>query len=133
MRVFCSLEISRMSVVWRRGTLVTNSNEPGFVVTDMSEEDDHLVVRWQHSGVKGINSSDLGSIRRFSEAEEEQARRAAGRSSLQSLEALESLDRIEIAVEERSKTIRNERERHKVDGLIRRAFADPSECEWDKH
>ena len=121
-----------MSGPWRRGDSVTNGSEPGFVVADMTDQDIVLVVRWQRRGIEEIHRSNLGSIRKFTDAEAEKARIATGRTPLQSLEVLEALDRMEEARAKRSKTIRNAREQRIVDGLIRRAFAEEFECEWDK-
>jgi hypothetical protein len=117
---------------WRRGDLVARDGEPGFVVEDLKHQDEFLLVRWQHRGIQKTHRGDIHLIRRFNEAEEQAALHAAGRTPLQSLEALEALERIEKATKERSKTIRNAREQRTVDTLIRRAFAEPAECDWDK-
>jgi len=56
--------------VWRRGDVVERQNNFGFVVADMDEHDEHLIVRWL-SGVEveEIHRSKIGDIRKFTDSE----------------------------------------------------------------
>ena len=111
--------------VWRRGDGGGRQNDFGFVVADMYDRDEHLVVRWQ-SGVEEIHRNKIGDIRKFTESEIS----ALGVSPLKDLEKLEALDRIEAAAVERSRTTKTAREKQFVDDLIARAYGP--QCEWDK-
>ncbi len=116
--------------VWRRGDPIVRGNEPGFVAADMGDGDEYLAVRWQ-GGLEKVPRADLGSIRRFTEAEEN-AVRSVGRSQVADLRALESLEGIEVRLAERARTIKTQGEQRWVDDLIRRGFTADPECEWDR-
>src|ERR1700745_3827274 len=102
--------------VWRRGCGVARQNDFGFVVADMDDHDEHLIVRWQ-TGVEEIHRSKTGDVRKFTSSEI----RALTVTPLKRLESLEALDTIHAATIERSHTIKTAREKQFVDDLIARS------------
>jgi hypothetical protein len=116
---------------WHRGEWVIRGTENGFVKIDMCDGDEYLTVHWQ-SGVEKIHRSRLQEIRRATKEESVEAEKLGALPSLKALETIESLDNLEALSAERRRTIRSQREQRIVDDLIRRGFADPFECGWDR-
>jgi hypothetical protein len=116
---------------WHRGDWVVRGTESGFVTADMRDGDEFLIVHWQ-SEIEKIHRSKLNEIRKATKAEEVKAKELGAMPFLKALETIESLDNLEALVAERSRTIRSQREQRLVDDLIRRGFADPFECDWDR-
>lgn len=116
---------------WHRGEWVIRGTENGFVKIDMCDGDEYLTVHWQ-SGVEKIHRSRLQEIRRATKEESVEAEKLGALPSLKALEKIEAIDHLETLVAERSRTITSRREQKRVDDLIRRGFADPCECAWDR-
>lgn len=116
---------------WQRGELVIRGNQIGFVKAGMSSEEEYLTVHWQ-SGAESIHRSRLGEIRRPTAAEEAEAKDSGAIPPLQALEAIESLEGLEALLAERKRNIKTRRQQRTIDDLIRRVFAEPAECNWDR-
>jgi hypothetical protein len=97
----------------------------------MSDNDEFLAVYWQ-TGIENVHRSMLTELRRPTD-DEARLMKEAKYSPLKSLEALESLDNVQLLLTERERTIRSQREKRKLDDLIRRIFAEPRECNWDRN
>jgi hypothetical protein len=127
-------EITKMALNekdWHRGDWIIRGTENGFVKSDMRDGDEYLAVHWQ-SGEEKIQRSKLQEIRKATKEELVEAENLGALPSLKALEAIEGMENLETLTAERRRTIRGQREQRIVDDLIRRGFAYPCECGWDK-
>ena len=98
----------------------------GFVLKHTAE---YLEVRWMaNEGIERIQTEDIDSVLRVMHADDLSP--DGKRTNLQSLEALESLSRLNDAVTQRMKTVKNENEKKQLDALIKRSFGP--ECKFDR-
>jgi hypothetical protein len=112
---------------WRRGDVCSlGGSKSGFVLAYTSE---YLEVRWMPGGVvERLTDGDAESAIRYAHAN---SISAGGKgTNLEALEAIEALTRIEDAIRERMKTVKNETEKKELDALIKRSF-NP-ECAFDR-
>lgn len=116
---------------WHRGEWIIRGTENGFVKSDLCDADEYLTVHWQ-SGVEKIRRSRLHEIRKATKEESAKAEKSGALPTLKALEIIEGMDHLETLMAERRRTIKSQREQRRVDDLIRRGFADPCECGWDK-
>ena len=111
---------------WKRGDVCTRGFDTVGLVVNRTAE--YLEVRWSgNDRTEKIPTSEIEDVLRVAHAE---GPSPSGQSTnLEALQSLEALDAVEAAL--RNRTFRSEREKHKVDNLIRRSFASDG-CEWDK-
>jgi hypothetical protein len=112
---------------WTRGDVCTiGFKKNGFVLSHTPE---YLEVRWlQRGGVERIPAQDVDNLLRVAHAS---SPTADGKSTnLEALEVIESLSRVEAAVSERMKMVKNENEKRELDSLIKRSFSP--QCTFDR-
>jgi hypothetical protein len=112
---------------WTRGDVCTiGFKKNGFVLNYTSE---YLEVRWMpRGGVERIPAEDIDNLLRVAHASSPTA--DGKNTNLETLEVIESLSRVEAAITERMKTVKNENEKKEFDSLIKRSF-DP-QCAFDR-
>ncbi len=112
---------------WRRGDVCSlGGSKSGFVLDHTPE---YLEVRWMPEGVvERLTHGDAESVIRHAHAD---SISPGGKgTNLEALETIEALTRIEDAIRERMKTVKNETEKKELDVLIKRSF-NP-ECAFDR-
>jgi len=112
---------------WKRGDVCTLGFEKNGFVLDYTVE--YLEVRWMgNEGVERIPAEDIDNLLRVAHADSPSA--DGTKTNLETLEALESLSRIQNAVSDRMKAVKNENEKRELDALIKRSFGP--QCTFDR-